>query len=119
MKRVFQSYVQGINARQQRDGPLFRGRYEWVVVDEEAYFRHVACYIHLNPVEAGLIDAPEVWRYSNYRDVLELRKGTLVSPALVPDRFRTSEAYRGFVKRCIEERKEIEELDRYLLDKGV
>jgi len=52
------------------------------------------------------------------RDVLRLRKGTLVSPALVPDRFRTSEAYRGFVKRRIEERKEIEELDRYLLDKG-
>jgi putative transposase len=116
MKHVFQSYVQGINRQQQRDGPLFRGRYEWVEVDEESYFRHVARYIHVNPVEAGLAASPERWQYSNYRDILGLRHGTLVSSALVPDRFANAETYRSFVEEHLEERKEIEGLDCYLLD---
>lgn len=118
MKHVFQSYNQGIDKQQQRDGPLFRGRYEWVEVDEDSYFRHVARYIHVNPVNAGLVASPERWRYSNYRDILGLRHRTPVSSALVPDRFANAETYRSFVEEYLEGRKEteIEGLGCYLLD---
>lgn len=47
-------YTQRFNKKWHRDGPLFRGRYKAVLVDED-YFLELVSYIHLNPVKAGLV----------------------------------------------------------------
>lgn len=45
-------------------GHLFQGPFRYKYVPEELLW-YVACYIHLNPVRAGLVREPEKWKFSN------------------------------------------------------
>jgi putative transposase len=54
-----------MNKREGRDGPLFRGRFASAGIRGDPYLVGVSRYIHLNPVEAGLVGAPEEWRWSS------------------------------------------------------
>ncbi len=119
MKSVFGSYVQGVNKQQKRLGPLFQGRFRHTLVDKEEYLVHLARYIHLNPVMAGLCDTPQEWMYSNYPDVIGERQGTLKDSSLVPERFSDGEAYRLFVEEYLHTQKQIQELEKYLLEENL
>lgn len=57
MKWFQGTFTQRYNARHKLWGHLFQGRYKAKVVDDgdASYFRVVSDYIHLNPVEAGLV----------------------------------------------------------------
>ena len=70
MQSVFGAYVQAVNRQQQRQGPLFQGRFRAILIDREGYFAHLARYIHANPVLAGLAETPQAWPYSNYQDII-------------------------------------------------
>jgi len=48
-------------------GHVFAGRFKSIRVEEEEYFLIVNRYIHLNPVEAGMVNRPEEYAWSNYR----------------------------------------------------
>jgi putative transposase len=64
MRRVLTGYALGYNRRHQRMGHLFQNRYKSIVVEEEAYFRELVRYIHLNPLRARLVaDLPQLERY--------------------------------------------------------
>lgn len=108
------SHTQSLNSRLDRQGALFSGRFKSIAVREETYFLHLARYIHLNPVTAGLVTAPEDWPYSNYTDILRLRRGVIHDGSLVPDRFATPNAYQAFVEG--DTHNPPPKLDRYLLD---
>ena len=43
------------NRRHQRVGHLFANRYKSIVVEEDAYFRELIRYLHLNPLRARLV----------------------------------------------------------------
>ena len=60
-------YTQRFNRLHRRDGALFRGRYKAIVVDKDNYLAQVVRYIHLNPVEAGLVEEPESYTWSSHR----------------------------------------------------
>ena len=54
-----------------------------------------ACaYIHGNPVQAGLVGFPEEWEYSNFREYLRMRKGTLYSEQFLMDYIVNPDIYR-------------------------
>jgi REP element-mobilizing transposase RayT len=63
-------YTQRFNRHHRRDGALFRGRYKAIVVDKDNYLTQVVRYIHLNPVEAGLVREPESYAWSSHRSYL-------------------------------------------------
>lgn len=58
-------FTQRINYRDNRDGPLFRGRFASLLIESDAHLVCVSRYIHRNPVEAGLVREPEDWRWSS------------------------------------------------------
>jgi hypothetical protein len=116
MKSVFGSYVQGVNKQQNRLGPLFQGRFRHTLVDKDEYLIHLARYIHLNPVMAGLCATPQEWTYSNYLDVTGERSGSLKDSTLVPDRFSDGNSYRVFVEEYLQSRKQIQGLEKYILE---
>ncbi len=60
-------YARYYNSNSNKDGSIFKGRYKSILVDADNYFLQVSRYIHLNPVEASLVDAPEKYRWSSYR----------------------------------------------------
>ena len=70
IKNVFISYTRYFNIKHHRKGPLWEGRFKNVLINNESQLLHVTRYAHLNPVTAGLIDKPEDWLASSYREYI-------------------------------------------------
>jgi putative transposase len=66
MKNLGQRYVQIVNKRLGRTGTLWEGRFKSCVVTSEAYVLACYRYIELNPVRAGMVDAPGKYLWSSY-----------------------------------------------------
>ncbi len=56
MRRLLTGYAVSYNRKHERQGYLFQNRYKSILCEEEAYFRELIRYIHLNPLRAGLVD---------------------------------------------------------------
>jgi putative transposase len=65
-------YAQFFNRRHKRRGYLFQGRYKSILVEDGDYIKRVIRYIHLNPVEANIVQMPENYRWSSYRGYIGL-----------------------------------------------
>jgi REP element-mobilizing transposase RayT len=105
------SYTKAINKRYGRVGSLFQGRFRAVRVDRDEYLVHLSRYIHLNPVIAKLVEQPEGWEFSSYREYVGLRAGTLPKAGVVLSQFSLPDAYRQFVGSYVEgDRKTVEHL---------
>jgi len=65
------SYARGFNAWQKRRGFLWEGRFKNVPVRTDEQLLHLTRYIHLNPVTAGIVEKPEQWKYSSYKEYIE------------------------------------------------
>lgn len=59
-------YSRWLNREFRWDGPVWRGRYKNRVVDCDDYWRHLLAYLHLNPVAAGLADAPDAAAWTSH-----------------------------------------------------
>lgn len=102
----FASYT---NAKNELEGHLFKNRFWYEPIEDEAHYLETARYIVLNPVRAGLCASPEEWRWSSYGACagLEFAPPFLKADELLrcfgstPEAAR--EAYRGFVSEGISE----------------
>jgi putative transposase len=68
MRKLATAYSMYFNTKYAHSGVLFQGRYKSRLVDDEAYYRYLFAYIHLNPIE---IIEPN-WKekgITNYRKV--------------------------------------------------
>jgi len=65
MRRLLTRYAMHFNKRYGRHGHLFQNRYKSIVVEEDTYLCTVVCYIHANPLRAGLV--PALSSLSDYR----------------------------------------------------
>ena len=65
MGRVFTSYGVYFNKKYKRQGPVFADRFKSKLIQKDSYFMQVSRYIHLNPVEAHLVDNPLKYPYSS------------------------------------------------------
>jgi len=98
MQRFSISYTKAMNKRYGRVGALFQGQFQAVHVDRNEYLLHLSRYLHLNPVASGLVDRPEEWEFSSYRDYVGLRQGTLPRPDMVLSQFTRQSMYQAFVE---------------------
>lgn len=67
MKLLGAKYVHYINRTYKRTGTLWEGRYRCSMIDRELYFLTCLRYIEMNPVRAGIVSLPELYRWSSYR----------------------------------------------------
>lgn len=67
LQNTFNSYTQAVNIQQHRSGTLFQGRAKARRVEDDLTALHLARYLHLNPVEAGIVNTPDAWEFSDYR----------------------------------------------------
>jgi REP element-mobilizing transposase RayT len=65
MQQLSARFTQTINRQRDRDGPLFKGRFRSVAVKDDAHLLRVSRYLHRNPLEAGLSEKAEIWRWSS------------------------------------------------------
>jgi putative transposase len=66
MKEMHSRYAIYFNRRHDYIGHLFQGRYGAKLIDSVAYFLDASRYIHLNPVEANIVQFPHDYRWSSY-----------------------------------------------------
>jgi len=69
MQRLMGRHAERFNWRWERKGHLFQGRYKANLCVDDRYLRSLIRYIHMNPVRAGLVAAPEDWPWSSARVV--------------------------------------------------
>jgi REP element-mobilizing transposase RayT len=60
------TYTRKFNNRHDRSGHLFQGRYKSILVENDQYMLHLSCYIHRNPLRAGIISRLADYRWSSY-----------------------------------------------------
>ena len=96
------SYTLSVNRDQDRIGPLFQGRYQANLIHDDAYLLDCVKYIHLNPVKAGMVKAPQDWRYSSYREYLTQNNKSFVDISLVMQFFDSFTELREFSEGDIE-----------------
>jgi putative transposase len=101
------SYTKAMNRRYDRVGLLFQGTFRAKHVSVNDYLVHLSRYIHLNPVMSGLVERPEEWEFSSYREYIGMRDGTLPKPEVVLAQFPSPDAYREFVDSYVPQEREI------------
>ncbi len=80
MMKLSVSYTKAINNAYDRVGPLFQGAFQAKHVDSDSYLWQLIGYIHLNPVQSGLVDSPDDWIFSSYcayRDLVTVDSGEI------------------------------------------
>jgi putative transposase len=98
MRHVDGLYTQRFNRRHGRDGSLFRGRYKAILVDGDDYLAQVVRYIHLNPVEVGLVRYPEEYRQSSHRYYIQTKnRPAWLNTDAVLEQLGESKAFHEFV----------------------
>lgn len=75
MRHINGVYSQRFNRRHGLVGHLLQGRFKAILVDRDAYLLAVCRYVELNPVRAGMVDAPVDWAWSSYRSHVGLQVG--------------------------------------------
>lgn len=97
MQGLQQSYSQYFNLHHRKSGHVFQGRYKAIVCDKDEYLLQLIRYIHLNPVRAGMVKAPERYLYSGHRAYLEGKPSQTIDPSKVLSLMGGKARYRGFV----------------------
>lgn len=60
------TYTTRFNLSHSRTGHLFQGRFKSVLVENDAYLMQLSCYIHRNPLRAGLVERLVDYPWSSY-----------------------------------------------------
>ena len=117
MNRILNSYTRYFNIKHKRKGPLWESRFRNVLVDSDEQLLHLTRYIHLNPVTASLVDKPEKWLASSYREYLlkvnEMDKICKYDGILNIDQI----SYKDFVEDRISYQRELAKIKNLLIEK--
>ena len=80
MQYVGRYYVQHFNRRYDRTGTLWEGRYRATLLDPKDYLIGCSRYVELNPVRAGLVNAPADYGWSSHPCNAHGQEDKLVTP---------------------------------------
>jgi REP element-mobilizing transposase RayT len=74
MRHINGAYTTYFNVKRARSGHLFQGRYKAILVERDEYAKELSRYIHLNPVRAKRVEAPEDYLWSSYNFYIGKKK---------------------------------------------
>jgi putative transposase len=91
------TYTQRFNMRHSRNGHLFQGRYKSILVQNDAYLLQLSCYIHRNPLRAGVVKRLADYRWSSYLVYAYGRKAAeWLSTELILSQFNGEDRYKSY-----------------------
>ena len=60
------TYTRRFNLVNGQHGHLFQGRFKSIIVENDLYLLRLSCYIHRNPLRAGIVDRLADFKWSSY-----------------------------------------------------
>jgi putative transposase len=114
MSNILNSYTRYFNQRHGRKGPLWEGRFKNVIVETDEYLIHLTRYLHLNPVTAGLVERPEEWLATSYREYLSQNGNKICKYENILN--IEKERYKNFVEDRIQYQKELAKIKSITLE---
>jgi len=112
MNKIWFRYSRYYNKKYEGHGSIFAGKSQHKTVESDNYLLSLTAYIHLNPMNAGLVHSPGEWEWSNYREWAGLRKKYLCDHAIVDAYFSRSEDYQRQVEAIAGDK----HIAKYMLD---
>ncbi|MCF6219434.1 MAG: transposase [Gammaproteobacteria bacterium] len=106
MRHINGVYTQRHNRLRKTDGPLFRGRYKAILVEEDSYQLQVSRYIHCNPLKAKSVESLDRYQWSSY-------------PAYLGDKPAPTWLYRDEVYGQLGVKRKLKEKYRAFVEQGV
>jgi putative transposase len=70
INNTLNSYTRYFNLKHKRKGSLWEGKSKKIEMNSDEQLLHTTRYIHLNPVTAYIVNKPEDWQYSSYREYM-------------------------------------------------
>lgn len=70
MSSLSTSYSMYFNRTYSHFGPIFQNRFKSILIENNSYFLKLSQYIYLNPVKAGLVSDPTLYKFSSIREAL-------------------------------------------------
>lgn len=116
MNNILNSYTRYFNIKTKRKGPLWESRFQRILVKTDEQLLHLTRYIHLNPVTAYLVDKPQDWEFSSYKEFLGGidSKESICNYSEVLD--IKPQDYKKFVNSQIEYQRELAEIKKLFLE---
>lgn len=111
---VENSFTRYFNIKFGRKGPLWQNSFKAVEIRSNEQFLHVSRYIHLNPTTGRLVDKPEDWILSSYKDFItdkELLKNFIKEISI-----NDMGDYKEFVENNIEYQRDLKHIKKLTLD---
>lgn len=108
MKRVSGRQTRHMNYIEKRTGTLWEGRFKSSPISTDEYLLSCCRYVELNPVRAGIVSAPEDYRWSSYREKIGISEQVLLDfdplyLSMASAQTERQEKYREFLEKSIPE----------------
>jgi len=114
MSNIFNSYTRYFNIKHNRKGPLWESSFKKVLVESDAQLLHLTRYIHLNPVTAYIVNNPEDWKWSSYKEYVPGNEEGICKYDSILD--INSEEYKKFVEDRISYQRELAKIKGIILE---
>lgn len=107
------SYTRFFNIKFKRKGPLWQSAFKSVRIKNSEQLLHVTRYIHLNPTTNNLVDKPESWEFSSYKDFI---KDDKILNNSIEIAMATTSSYRRFVENRIEYQRKLKLIKKLIFE---
>jgi len=99
------SFTRYFNIKYDRKGPLWQSSFKTVIINNNEQLLHVSRYVHINPTTAGLVEKPENWQFSSYKNIIT--KENLLKKVLTEFSISKPNIYKKFVENNINYQKKL------------
>lgn len=113
INNIENSFTRFFNINFKRKGPLWQSSFRSVRIKSNDQLLHVSRYVNINPITSSLVDRPEKWIYSSYKDYLN---DDLLKNYLTEISINNSIQYKKFCENRIDYQKKLKLIKRLILE---
>lgn len=108
------SFTRYFNIKFDRKGPLWQNSFKSVEIRSNEQLLHVSRYIHLNPTTNRLVDRPEDWIFSSYKDFITDKK--LLNNFMKEISIDDISDYKQFVENNIDYQRDLKHIKKLIFE---
>lgn len=114
INNVESSFTRYFNIKTNRKGPLWQSRFKSVIIESNEHLLHVSRYIHLNPTTNYLVDKPENWNLSSYKDLISDEK--YLNENINVMSINSCLDYKKFVENNLDYQRKLKHIKKLMID---